>query len=264
VRARRQELKPGDRVATAGPHAGVVSIGRNLCAPIPEGVTFEQAAYTSVAAIGLEGVRLARATLGESVLVIGLGLVGQICVAILKAQGCRVLGTDVDTERLEQAKAFGADAVAPGSPLDAVKSFTGGFGIDAVVITAATTSNEPIELAAAACRPRGRIVLVGVVGLDLPRPPFFQKELEFTVSSSLGPGRGDPVYEEKGIDYPIGHARWTARRNMEAVLALMASRQAAGGAAHDAPLSHREAADLRPRHREEGALHGHPPRVSAR
>src|SRR4051794_11827664 len=148
-----QELKPGDRVATAGPHAGVVSVGRNLCAHIPEGVSFEQAAYTSVASIGLEGVRLARATLGESVLVIGLGLIGQICVALLKAQGCRVFGTDVDPAKLELAKSFGADAVATGSPLDAVKSFSGGFGIDAVVITAATPSNEPIEFAAAACRP---------------------------------------------------------------------------------------------------------------
>src|SRR5215831_5688425 len=218
-----QELKPGDWVATAGPHAGVISIGKNLCARIPDSVSFDRAAYTSVAAIALQGVRLAKATLGESVLVIGLGLVGQIAVALLKAQGCRVFGTDVDPRKLDLALEFGADEVGTGSPLDAVKAFAGGVGVDAVVITAATSSNEPIEFSANACRPKGRIVLVGVVGLNVPRPPFFEKELEFTVSSSLGPGRNDPEYEEKGIDYPIGHARWTAQRNMQAVLDLMAA-----------------------------------------
>lgn len=217
-----QEFKPGDRVATAGPHAGVVSVGKNLCARIPDGVTFEQAAYTSVASIGLEGVRLARATLGERVLVIGLGLIGQICVALLKAQGCRVFGTDVDPAKLELAKQFGADAVGTGSPRDAVRAFAGPHGVDAVVITAATPSNEPIEFAADVTRAKGRIVLVGVVGLNLPRAPFFMKELEFTVSSSLGPGRMDPQYEEKGIDYPYGQVRWTAQRNMEAVLDMIA------------------------------------------
>jgi predicted dehydrogenase/threonine dehydrogenase-like Zn-dependent dehydrogenase len=218
-----QEFKPGDRVALAGPHAGVVSIGRNLCAPMPEGVTFEQAAYTSIAAIGLEGMRLARVTLGERVLVIGLGLIGQICVCLLKAQGCRVFGTDIDPRKLELATALGTDAVGIGSPSEAVKAFSDSYGVDAVVITAATASNGPIEFAAESCRTKGRIVLVGVAGLNLPRDPFFKKELEFTVSSSLGPGRGDPAYEEKGIDYPIGHARWTARRNMQAVLETMAA-----------------------------------------
>jgi predicted dehydrogenase len=218
-----QEVKAGDRVAVAAPHAGIVAVGKNLCARIPDSVSFDRAAYTSVAAIALQGVRLAKATLGESVLVIGLGLVGQISVALLKAQGCRVFGIDVDPRKLDLALEFGADGVATGSPLDAVKAFSGGAGIDAVVITAATSSNEPIEFAASACRPKGRIVLVGVVGLNVPRPPFFEKELEFTVSSSLGPGRNDPDYEEKGIDYPIGHARWTAQRNMQAVLDLMAA-----------------------------------------
>ena len=218
-----QEFKRGDRVALAGPHAGRASVGRNLCARIPEGVSFEQAAYTSVAAIGLEGVRLAKVTLGESVLVVGLGLIGQMCVCMLKAAGCHVFGTDVDPAKLALARSLGADEVGEGSPLDAVRSFSGGHGVDAAVITAATPSNEPIEFCASACRTKGRIVLVGVVGLNLPRPPFFEKELEFTVSSSLGPGRGDPAYEEKGVDYPIGHARWTAQRNMQAVLELMAA-----------------------------------------
>ncbi len=218
-----QEFKPGDRVATAGPHAGVVSVSRHLCARIPDGVSFEQAAYTSVASIGLEGVRLARVTLGERVLVIGLGLIGQICVALLRAQGCRVFGTDVDPARLSLAKDFGADFVGMGSPSAEVRAFAGAAGVDAVVITAATASNEPIEFAAEMARVRGRIVLVGVVGLNLPRPPFFAKELEFTVSSSMGPGRMDPVYEEKGVDYPVGHVRWTAQRNMGAVLDVIAA-----------------------------------------
>src|SRR5215472_4824771 len=217
-----QELKAGDQVATVGPHAGVVSLGKNLCAKIPPGVSLEQAAYTSIAAIALQGVRLAKASLGERVLVIGLGLVGQICVALLKAQGCQVFGVDLDERRLELASQFGADATATGAPLDAVLAFSEGQGVDAVVIAASTTSNEPIDFAASACRPKGRIVLVGVTGLNLPRPPFFAKELEFTVSFSLGPGRADPSYEEQGRDYPIGQARWTAQRNMQAALELMA------------------------------------------
>jgi predicted dehydrogenase len=217
-----QRFKVGDRVAAAVPHAEMAAAGENLCARVPDAVSFEQAAYTSVAAIALEGVRLARVQLGDRVLVIGLGLIGQICVALLKAQGCRVFGTDIDAARFDLARAFGADVTETGSPLESTRAFSGGHGVDAVLITAATTSNEPVEFAAEACRHRGRIVLVGVAGLNLPRPPFFQKELEFTVSSSLGPGRGDPRYEEKGVDYPIGFARWTAQRNMEAVLALMA------------------------------------------
>jgi predicted dehydrogenase/threonine dehydrogenase-like Zn-dependent dehydrogenase len=216
-----QEFKPGDRIAAAAPHSAIAVVGRNLCAPIPENVSFEQAAYTSIAAIGLQGVRLSQTNLGESVLVVGLGLIGQICVCLLKAQGCRVFGIDLDPAKLELARTLGADTVATGFPLQAVKDFSGSFGVDSVVLTAATESNEPIEFAADVCRPKGRIVLVGVVGLRLPRPPFFKKELEFTVSSSLGPGRGDPVYEEKGVDYPVGYARWTAQRNMQAVLDLM-------------------------------------------
>jgi predicted dehydrogenase/threonine dehydrogenase-like Zn-dependent dehydrogenase len=209
-----EEFKPGDRVAAAIPHASVAAAGRNLVARMPDGVTFEQASYTSIAAIGLQGVRLAKVSLGETVVVIGLGLIGQMCVCMLKAQGCRVIGTDPDPAKRELALKMGADGVAAGAP--------GVRDADAVVITAATESNEPIEFAAEACRTKGRIVLVGVVGLNIPRPPFFKKELEFTVSSSLGPGRTDPLYEEKGIDYPLGHVRWTAQRNMQAALELMA------------------------------------------
>jgi predicted dehydrogenase len=219
-----QAFQPGDRVAAAAPHAGVVAVGINLCARIPDEVSFEQAAYAPVGAIALEGVRLARLDLGERALVIGLGLIGQIVVCLLKAQGCRVFGTDLDAAKIDLARQLGADEVARGSPApDALRAFTGGHGVDAVIITAATQSNEPIELAAAAARVRGRVVLIGVVGLQIPRQPFFEKELEFTVSSSMGPGRFDPAYAEKGLDYPIGHVRWTVQRNMEAVLDLMAA-----------------------------------------
>jgi predicted dehydrogenase len=217
-----QGFKPGDRVASAGPHAGVVCVGHNLCARIPDGVSFEQAAYTSVAAIALEGVRLARVSLGERVLVIGLGLIGQISVCLLKAQGCRVLATDLDPSKVELARKLGADETMTGADLERTRAFSESAGVDAVLICASTPSNDPIEFAAEVCRTRGRIVLIGVVGLNLPRPPFFKKELEFTVSSSLGPGRGDPVYEDKGVDYPFGQVRWTAQRNMAAVLELMA------------------------------------------
>jgi predicted dehydrogenase/threonine dehydrogenase-like Zn-dependent dehydrogenase len=218
-------VKPGDRVACAAPHASLVVVGRNLCVRVPDAVSFDQAAYAAVAAIALQGVRLAKVTLGDRVLVVGLGLIGQITVALLKAQGCAVFGTDVDASKVDLAKSFGADETALGAPRDLVSAFARGYGVDAAVITAATTSNEPIEFAAEACRAKGRIVLVGVAGLNLPRPLFFQKELEFTVSSSLGPGRGDAAYEEKGQDYPIGHARWTAQRNMEAVLDMIAARK---------------------------------------
>jgi predicted dehydrogenase len=216
-------FKPGDRVAAVAPHAGIVVAGEMLCARIPDDVTFEQAAYTSVAAIALEGVRLANPTLGASVLVIGLGLIGQIAACLLMANGVTVVGTDLDPGRLASAKALGIDAAAAGDVRARTRAISGGEGVDAVLIAAATASNGPIELAAEVCRPRGRVVLVGVTGLNLPRPPFFEKELEFTVSRSLGPGRGDRAYEEKGADYPIGYARWTAQRNMEAVLGVIAA-----------------------------------------
>jgi predicted dehydrogenase/threonine dehydrogenase-like Zn-dependent dehydrogenase len=218
-----QEFKPGDRVAVVAPHAGMVCVGKNLCAHIPDGVTFEQAAYTSIAAIALQGVRLSKVSLGDRVLVIGLGLVGQICVSLLKAQGCSVFGTDINRDKLDRARELGADIAACGAPLEEVKAFSRSLGVDASILTAATSSNEPIEFAAEVCRPKGRIVLIGTAGLNVPREPFFKKELEFTVSSSLGAGRGDPVYEEKGIDYPVGYARWTAQRNMQAVLDTMAT-----------------------------------------
>jgi predicted dehydrogenase len=216
-------FKAGDRVAAAAPHASIVLVGENLCAHIPEAVSFEQAAYAAVGAVALEGIRLADAALGSRILVIGLGLIGQIAACLLKANGVLVLGTDRDPARLAATRALGIATACPDDVRATAMSLTAGHGVDAVLITAATTSNGPIELAADLCRQKGRIVLVGVAGTELPRPPFFEKELEFTVSHSLGPGRGERAYEERGVDYPIGYVRWTAQRNMEAVLETIAS-----------------------------------------
>jgi predicted dehydrogenase len=212
------EFKPGDRVAAVGPHASIFAAGRNLCVRIADGVSFEQAACTSIAAVALEGVRLARVDLGSRVVVVGLGLVGLFAVGLLKAQGCRVLGCDIDRDKLEMAQTFGADEAVIGLPVEQAYRFSDHYGVDAVIISTATASNEPIEFAAAACRSRGRIVVVGVAGLSVPRRQFFEKELELTVSYSMGPGRGDALYEERGIDLPIGQTRWTMQRNMQAVL----------------------------------------------
>jgi predicted dehydrogenase/threonine dehydrogenase-like Zn-dependent dehydrogenase len=234
-----KRFKAGDRVAAAAPHASVVLVGENLCAQIPDGVSFEQAAYASVGAVALEGIRLADAALGCRILVIGLGLIGQIAACLLKASGVSVLGTDLDLGRLDATRALGVVAVGADDVRATAMRLTAGHGVDAVLITAATSSNGPIELAADLCRQKGRIVLVGVAGTELPRPPFFEKELEFTVSHSLGPGRSEPVYEEKAIDYPIGYVRWTAQRNMEAVLETIAS----GGLPVDKLTTHRFAID---------------------
>jgi predicted dehydrogenase len=218
-----QDFKPGDRIATAGPHAGIVAVGSRLCAQVPAGVSLEDAAYGAVGAIALQGVRLARVGLGDRVLVIGLGLVGQLAACLARAQGAKVYGIDPNEERCRLAEALGVERARTHAARDDIAEFCCGVGVDAVLLTAATASNEPVELAADVCRPKGRIVVVGVVGLTLPRAPFFQKELEFTVSSSLGPGRGDPLYEERGQDYPVGYARWTAQRNMSAVLESIAT-----------------------------------------
>ena len=218
-----QDFKPGDRVALAAPHAGVVATGANLCAPIPEGVDLEHAAYAGVAAIALQGVRLSEVGLGGRVLVIGLGLIGQLTLCFLKAQSCKVYGFDPDEARVRLALRLGADGAGSGSPSDGAMAMSDGLGVDACIITAATDSNEPIELAAELCRPKGRIVMVGVAGMEIPRQAFFRKELELVVSNSLGAGRTDRRYEEKGQDYPIGYARWTVQRNMRAALETMAN-----------------------------------------
>lgn len=218
-----QEFKPGDRVASNGPHAEVVSVPRNLCARVPDRVPFESAAFTVLGAIALQGVRLSRAALGETVLVIGLGLVGQMAVGLLRAAGCRVIGTDLDASKCELAKQMGADVARPNLSAAEVEGLSSGLGADAVLIAASTKSNGPIELAAAAVRQKGRVVLVGVVGLELDRRPFYFKEAEFVVSCSYGPGRYDPEYEDRGHDYPAAYVRWTEQRNLQAVLDLMAA-----------------------------------------
>ncbi len=214
----------GDRVVSNGPHAEVVSVPKNLCARIPDGVSDEEAAFTVLASIALQGVRLADPTLGERVAVLGLGLVGLLTVQLLKANGCQVIGADFDRKKLVLAEIFGAEVIdlsAGQDPVQAGLAFSGGKGIDKVLITAATESNDPVHQAAQMSRKRGKIVLVGVTGLDLKREDFYEKELTFQVSCSYGPGRYDPAYEEKGQDYPFGFLRWTEQRNFQAVLELM-------------------------------------------
>ena len=218
-------FSPGDRVVSNGKHAEVVSSPANLCARVPDAVSDDEAVFSVLGAIGLQGIRLVQPTLGESVVVTGLGPVGLMTVQLLRAQGCRVLGIDVDKQRLELARRFGAEVVdlaAGHDPVAAAQAFSRERGVDAVLITASTGSSEPVHQAALMCRKRGRIVLVGVTGLDLSRADFYEKELSFQVSCSYGPGRHDPEYEEKGHDYPIGFVRWTAQRNFEAVMDMMA------------------------------------------
>lgn len=221
----------GDRVACGGQdyasHAEMVCVPQNLCARIPEGVEFNVAAFTTLGSIAMQGVRQADVRLGETVAVIGLGLVGQLTMQILKAAGCRVLGIDVSEAACELGVRCGCDAVAV-VPRDDVErmaaSLTNGFGMDVSIVTASAPTSDPIELAAKICRDRGRVVLVGVTGTEVPREIFYRKELEFRMSRSYGPGRYDPLYEEHGVDYPIGYVRWTEQRNMEAFLQLLASR----------------------------------------
>jgi predicted dehydrogenase/threonine dehydrogenase-like Zn-dependent dehydrogenase len=217
---------PGDRVVSNGPHAEIVRVPKNLCARVPDSVEDEQAAFTVLASIGLQGVRLVAPTLGENVVVTGLGLIGLMTVQLLRANGCRVLGIDLDPKRLALAKSLGAhtcDLSQGEDPVSAGMTFSGGRGVDAVLITASTKSSLPVEQAAKMSRKRGRIVLVGVTGLELNRGDFYEKELSFQVSCSYGPGRYDPEYEGHGQDYPFGFVRWTEQRNFEAVLALMES-----------------------------------------
>jgi predicted dehydrogenase/threonine dehydrogenase-like Zn-dependent dehydrogenase len=214
----------GDRVASNGKHAEVVRVPENLCARVPDGVGDDAAAFTVLGAIALQGIRLAAPTLGECVAVSGLGLIGLLTVQLLRAQGCRVLGIDFDPARRAIAAGFGADVVDAADSealLLRAEAFSRGRGVDAVLITASTRSSEPVRLAARMSRKRGRIVLVGVSGLELSRADFFEKELSFQVSCSYGPGRYDPRYEEQGQDYPVGFVRWTEQRNFEAVLDML-------------------------------------------
>ncbi|MDT3719475.1 bi-domain-containing oxidoreductase [Pseudomonas oryzihabitans] len=221
-------FKAGDRVVSNGPHADVVVVPKNLCALIPDAVSDEAASFTVLASIGLQGIRLAQPTLGEAFVVTGVGLIGLLTVQLLRAQGCRVLAIDFDEQKLALARSYGAEICNPGKgedPVAAGMAFSRSRGVDGVIITASTKSSNPVTQAANMCRKRGRIVLVGVTGLELNRSDFYEKELTFQVSCSYGPGRYDPVYEEQGNDFPIGFVRWTEQRNFEAVLDMLASGQ---------------------------------------
>lgn len=231
----------GDRVVSNGPHAEVVRVSTNLAAKIPDGVSDEAASFTVVAAIGLQGIRLAEPTLGEAVVVTGAGLIGLLTIQLLRAHGARVLAIDVNDDRLALARQFGAETCNPDrtDPIAAGMAFSRGNGVDAVLITASTSSSVPVAQAARMSRKRGRIVLVGVTGLELSRADFYEKELSFQVSCSYGPGRYDSSYEEGGQDYPFGFVRWTEQRNFEAILDMMAD-----GRLNVAPLvSHRYGID---------------------
>lgn len=223
-----KEFKPGDRVTSNGPHAEIVCVPENLCAKIPDVVTDDQATFTVLSSIGLQGIRLLRPTLGERFVVYGLGLIGLITVQLLWANGCHIMGIDINADRVEIAKRYGAltvNTAAGGDPVAAASNWTEGRGVDGVLITASTKTDEIIHQSAQMCRKRGRIVLVGVVGLNLQRSDFYEKELTFQVSCSYGPGRYDENYELGGHDYPFAYVRWTEQRNFQAVLALMQSGQ---------------------------------------
>lgn len=220
-------FKIGDRVISNGNHSEIVRVTGNLCAKIPDNVDDESASFTVLGSIALQGIRLICPTIGETVVVSGLGLIGLMAVQILKANGCRVLGIDYDENKCALAREFGAETVNLSlneDPLIIANSFSKGRGIDAVLITAATDSNEPMSQAANMLRKRGRIVLVGVVGLELSRADLYEKEITFQVSCSYGPGRYDSEYEENGKDYPIGFVRWTEQRNFEAILDMLSTK----------------------------------------
>lgn len=223
--SRTKQFKPGDRVVSNGPHAETITAKPNLIARVPDNVSDEAAAFTVVASIGLQGIRLAKPEIGECVVVIGAGLIGLLTIQMLLAQGCRVLAVDFDRKKLTLAEYYGANTCNPQDQdlIESSQVFSQGRGVDAVIITASTESSSPVSQAAQMSRTRGRIVLVGVTGLQLNRADFYDKELSFQVSCSYGPGRYDPLYEEKGQDYPLGFVRWTAQRNFEAVLEMMAS-----------------------------------------
>ena len=223
------DIKIGDLVACAGAganHADEVVVSKNLVVKLPQGVDPKSAAFTTIASISLQGIRLAQPTLGESALVIGLGIVGQLAAQFLKASGCRVFGTDLDERQVQLAIDAGtidAGGVSGKDSLEAlVSEFTRGRGADMTIICAGTSSNQPVEFAGEVTRKKGRVIVVGAVNMNLPRESFFKKELSFAVSCSYGPGRYDPIYEDEGIDYPYPYVRWTEGRNMEAVLDGMA------------------------------------------
>lgn len=223
------DIKVGDRVACAGAayanHAEVVRVPRNLTVPVPDELGFPQASTVTLGAIAMQGVRRANPTLGETFVVIGLGILGQLTVQMLKANGCRVVGSDLDPRRVKRALAHGMDAAIDPDDPDSVAQvgrLSAGVGADGVIVTAAGASDEIISIAFNLCRRKGRVVLVGDVGLGIKREDIYQKELDFFISTSYGPGRYDRHYEEEGLDYPVSYVRWTENRNMQEYLRLLA------------------------------------------
>ncbi|MCJ7696229.1 MAG: bi-domain-containing oxidoreductase [Anaerolineaceae bacterium] len=224
-----QGFKVGDRVACAGGgyavHAEYVAVPQNLLVKLPDDVDFESAAFATIGAVALQGFRLASPQVGEHIAIIGLGLLGLLSVAIAQAAGCSVLGIDLDPNRIELARQMGATAVLRKNAEEAAQSFSRGQGMDAILICADTKSDDPVTLAGEIARDKAKVVAVGAVGLNIPRKLYYEKELDFVVSRSYGPGRYDKGYEENGIDYPIGYVRWTEARNMQAFLDLLASKK---------------------------------------
>lgn len=215
------KFKKGDRVISNGPHSEYCCIPQNLCAKVPSNVTNEEASFTVLASIGLQAIRLAKPTFGETFIVSGLGIIGLLTIQLLKANGCKVIGIDINSDRCRLANELGIESINLSeihNPVEYVNNLTEGNGVDGVLISATTNSDEPIHLACKLCRKRGRIVLIGVTGLNFRRDLLYKKELSFQVSCSYGPGRYDPFYEEKGNDYPIGFVRWTENRNFQSVL----------------------------------------------
>ncbi len=218
------EFSINDRVASNGPHAEYVCVPKNLVAHIPDNVTDEQATFTVLGSIGLQGIRLCNPTLGETIVVVGLGLIGLMTAELLLANGCRVMGIDLDPKKISIARSKGIIGINPGEgsdPVKAVMDLTDNTGTDGVIITASAKTDEIIAQAAQMSRKRGRIILVGVIGLNISRADFYEKELTFQVSCSYGPGRYDDTYEKRGIDYPLPFVRWTEQRNFKAVLDMI-------------------------------------------
>jgi predicted dehydrogenase/threonine dehydrogenase-like Zn-dependent dehydrogenase len=235
-------FQPGDRVACAGAgqanHAEIVGVPRNLTVRVPDDVSLEDAAFVTIGAIALQGVRIAEVQLGEACVVIGLGLVGQLTVQLLKAAGCRVFGIDIASDKVELARSIGADAACLRSDPDLferVRAFSHGRGADAILITAAASSSDPVQIAPGLARDRAVVVAVGMVGMDVPRNAYYEKELQLRLSRSYGPGRYDRTYEDQGVDYPLGYVRWTEQRNMEGFLDLVAG----GGVKPSRLVTHR-------------------------
>lgn len=229
IQSKTDAFSIGDRVACAGAgyavHSEIITVPKNLAVRLPENVDFKQACFTTLGSIALQGVRQADVRLGETVAVIGLGLLGQLTVQLLKANGCRVAGLDINEELFIRAIENGCEAtyLSQIDNIDKILAFTNGYGFDSIIITASTYSNDPLELALQIARKKGSIVFVGSVGMNVPRSPFYEKELNLKISCSYGPGRYDPLYEEYGIDYPYSYVRWTENRNMQAFVELISS-----------------------------------------